>query len=486
MPGEATMAIGFSLRHGTYFDSVALMRVAEGARGLAGVREVALVMGTPANRAMLAEAEMLPPDAPPTDAADLLVVVSAETDEAVRAALARADELLAARRGATAEDRAAAPRTLASAARSGVANVALIAVPGPYAALEAHQALSAGLHVFLFSDGVSLDDELALKLRARARGLFVMGPECGTAIIRGVGFGFANRVRRGAIGVVGASGTGIQEVTTLIHRLGAGVSHAIGTGGRDLHAAVGGITTRQALERLGADDETRVVVIVSKPSSREVADRVLAAASAIGKPVVACLLGYDGALPATVRAAATLEHAAAAAVELVAGTPIREGHVFEHVDPAKGAIRGLFSGGTLCDEARRLAGGTAHRFVDFGAEEYTRGRPHPIIDPSRRHAAILEAADDPSVGVLLLDLVLGDCAHADPAGALDPVLAEAHDRARRGGRELIVVAHVVGTDEDAQDLARQEDTLRKRGVSVCPSNRVAALTARRLAGGRDG
>ena len=482
------MAIGFSLRHGTYFDSVALMRVAEGARGLAGVREVALVMGTPANRAMLAEAEMLPPDAPPTEAADLLVVVSANTDEAVRAALARVDELLAARRGATAEDRAAAPRTLASAARaSGAASVALIAVPGPYAALEAHQALSAGLHVFLFSDGVSLDDELALKRRARARGLFVMGPECGTAIIRGAGFGFANRVRRGAIGVVGASGTGLQEVTTLIHRLGAGVSHAIGTGGRDLHAAVGGITTLQALERLAADDETRAIVIVSKPSSREVADRVLAAATAIGKPVVACLLGYDGATPATIRAAVTLEHAAAAAVELVSGTPIREGHVVDpNVAPAKGAIRGLSSGGTLCDEARRLVGGAAHRFVDFGAEEYTRGRPHPIIDPSRRHAAILEAADDASVGVLLLDLVLGDCAHPDPAGALDPVLAEAYDRARRGGRELAVVAHVVGTDEDAQGLARQEDTLRKRGVSVCPSNRVAALTARRLAGGRDG
>jgi FdrA protein len=333
-----------------------------------------------------------------------------------------------------------------------------------------------------------------------------MGPECGTSLIGGVGFGFANRVRRGAIGVVGASGTGIQEVTTLIHRLGAGVSHAIGTGGRDLHAAVGGITTLQGLERLGADDGTRVVVLVSKPSSREVADRVLAAASAIGKPVVACLLGYDGAVPAGVRAASTLEEAATVAVALAGGPP--DGGGFEDAASAAVAaaasasarggrarplqvgrpsltIRGLYSGGTLCDEARRLVGATAHRFVDFGAEEYTRGRPHPIIDPSRRHAAILEAADDPGVGVLLLDLVLGDCAHPDPAGALDPVLAEANMRARRGGRELAVVAHVVGTDQDVQDLARQEETLRKRGVIVCASNRVAALTARELAEGRE-
>jgi len=509
------MAIGVSVRHSTYFDSVALMRVAEQARALAGVVEVAVVMGTPANRAMLAEAGLLPPDAPPTDAGDLVIAVSASTDAAVSAAVARVNDLLAARRDPAPEGRTVAPggrtvvaardrivpRTLVSAARAGAPNVAVIAVPGPYAALEAHQALSAGLHVFLFSDGVSLDDEVALKLRARARGLFVMGPECGTALIGGVGFGFANRVRRGAIGVVGASGTGIQEVTTLIHRLGAGISHAIGTGGRDLHAAVGGITTLQALARLGADDETRVVVLVSKPSSREVADRVLAAASALGKPVVACLLGYDGAVPAGVRAAATLEEVATLAMALAGVVPVGGGLE----DAASGAVAvaasalasggrarslqagrpslticGLYSGGTLCDEARRLVGGTGQRFVDFGAEEYTRGRPHPIIDPSRRHAAILEAADEPGVGVLLLDLVLGDCAHPDPAGALDPVLAEAYERARRGGRELTVVAHVVGTDEDAQDLARQQDTLRKRGVIVCASNRAAALTARAL------
>ena len=480
----ARMPFGFDVRPSAYFDSVALMRVAEQARGLAGVGEVAAVMGTPANRAMLAEAGMLPPDVPPTGAADLLVVVSARTDAAVRAALARVGELLDARRDgggggqAPAPQGSLAPRTIVSGARtSGVANVAVVAVPGPHAAGEAHQALSAGLHVFLFSDGVSLDDEVALKRRARAAGLFVMGPECGTAIIQGVGFGFANRVRRGPIGVVGASGTGIQEVTTLIHRLGAGVSHAIGTGGRDLHASVGGITTLQALERLAADDATRVIVIVSKPSSRQVADGVLAAAAVTGKPVVACLLGYDGVVPAPIRTVATLEEAARVAVGAEDGggrAPALRG--------SGGAIRGLYTGGTLCDEAQRLAGGTGHRFVDFGAEEYTRGRPHPIIDPSRRHAAILEAADEPGVGVLLLDLVLGSCAHPDPAGALDPVLAEARERARRGGRDLAVVAHVVGTDRDPQDLARQEGTLLKRGVLVCESNRLAALTARRLAG----
>jgi FdrA protein len=486
------VSFGFTVRRSVYFDSVALMRVAEQARQLRGVTEVALMMGTPANRAMLAEARMLPPDVPATDAADLLAVVSADTEHTVRAALTRVAELLNARRDVGPAQSELAPRTLVSAARTVAApSVAVVAVPGPFAALEAHQALSAGLHVFLFSDGVSLEDEIALKRRARARGLFVMGPECGTAIIQGVGFGFANRVRRGAIGVVGASGTGVQEVTTLLHRLGAGVSHAIGTGGRDLHAAVGGITTLQALERLGADAGTRVIVVVSKPSSREVADGVLAAAGRLGKPIVACLLGYEGAtLRTDVLSVATLEEAAVTAARLAGyGTG-----VFERAGIARpgthGAIRGLYTGGTLCEEAQRLAGGTPHlggeaphRFVDFGAEEYTRGRPHPIIDPGRRHAAILEAAEEPGVGVVLLDLVLGECAHPDPAGALDPVLAEAYERARRGGRELFVVAHAVGTDDDPQDLARQEETLRKLGVIVCASNRIAALTARGLVEG---
>ena len=485
------MPLGFTVRRSIYFDSVALMRVAEQGRRLAGVSEVAVVMGSPANRAMLAEAGMLPANAPATDAADLVIAIEASTDEAASAALATIGELLSSRRDPVAEGGAdVRPRTLVSAARAG-ASVAVVAVPGPYAALEAHQALSAGLHVFLFSDGVALDDEIALKRRAQALGLFVMGPECGTAIIQGVGFGFANRVRRGAVGIVGASGTGIQEVTTLIHRFGGGVSHAIGTGGRDLHAAVGGITTRQALERLGGDAATRVIVIVSKPSARDIADRVLEAAAATGPPIVACLLGYDGVVPSGVRAAASLEEAALAAVALAGDRPESGALAAEPAVPGaarqRGAAnRGLYTGGTLCEEAQRLAGGAAHRFVDFGDEAYTRGRPHPIIDPGRRHAAILEAAGDAAVGVLLLDLVLGDCAHPDPAGALDPVLGETLERARRHGRELAIVAHVVGTEDDVQDLRRQEDTLRKRGVIVCASNRLAALTARALSGGRDG
>jgi FdrA protein len=480
------MRLAWTVRRNSYFDSIDLMRVAEQARQLAGVTEVAAVMGTAPGRSMLTEAGMWPPEAPEASPSDLLICVRASTETVARRALARVEELLSASRdgGPVRED--VMSRTTASAARRATsANIAVVAVPGAYAAIDAHQALSAGLHIFLFSDGVSLADEAALKHRARARGLLVMGPECGTAIINGVGLGFANRVRRGSIGVVGASGTGIQEVTSLVHRLGGGVSHAIGTGGRDLHDAVGGLTTLQAIEALAADVATRVVVVVSKPPSPVVADAVLRAAVETRKPVVACLLGYEGATPGGVRAAATLEEAAAIAVGLTGGAVRALGRPRSApASGARGAVRGLYAGGTLCEEARRIVGASPpHRFVDFGAEAYTRGRPHPIIDPSRRNAALLDAADDPSVAVVLLDLVLGDCAHPDPTGALRPALTEA--RARRGGRDLPVVAHVVGTDQDPQGLAKQEESLRELGAIVCASNRIAAETARALAEGRD-
>src|SRR6058998_2369393 len=337
------MRLVWAVRRNSYFDSIDLMRVAEQARQLAGVAEVAVVMGSPPGRAMLAAAGMWPAEAPEAGPSDLLISVRASTEAVANRALASVEELLSASRAAQHVIADRLPRTTAAAARGAAAtNVALIAVPGAYAAVEAHQALSAGLHVFLFSDGVSMADEVALKRRARDRGLLVMGPECGTAIINGVGLGFANRVRRGSIGIVGASGTGIQEVTTLVHRLGGGVSHAIGTGGRDLHAAIGGLTTLQALEALAADAATRVVLLVSKPASPEVAAAVLGAAVATRKPVVACLLGYAGKMPDGVRTATTLEEAAVAAVGLAGREVAAIARPQGAAGSAPGAVRGLY------------------------------------------------------------------------------------------------------------------------------------------------
>jgi FdrA protein len=472
-------------RQGSYVDSIALMQIAEELHGLPGIEAATLVMGTPANLANLEESKLRPREAEDAGPNDLVVAVRATNEQAGRAALQRAEALLANRGRADSTHIETRPRSIVSAARRTVdANVAAISVPGEHAVAEAHQALSAGLHVFLFSDGVSLDDELALKQRGRARGLLVMGPECGTSIVHGVGLGFANRVRRGPIGLVGASGTGLQEVTALVHRLGGGISHAIGTGGRDLDSKIGGITTLQALELLAGDADTRVIVIVSKPASPVVADDVLSAASAAGKRVVACLLGFHGATRARVDVAATLEEAAVAAVKAAGiAPPALEASKLAPGRAPLGQVLGLYTGGTLCDEARRIVGDASLRFVDFGATEYTRGRPHPMIDPALRSAAVARAGQDDRVGVLLLDVVLGSCAHRDPAHALAAAITEARTEAAQRGRRLEIVAHVVGTEDDPQGLAGQESALRELDVIVCSSNRQAALTALALARG---
>jgi FdrA protein len=473
------------LRRGAYADSIALMQIAEELRRLPGIATAALLMATAANLATLAEADLLPPEAEGAAAEDIVLAVRADDVASGRVALARAEALLARPAAGEPAHAEVPPRSLVSAARrTAGANLAVIGVPGAHAVAEAHQALSAGLHVFLFSDGVAVAAERALKRRARARGLLVMGPECGTSIVNGVGLGFANRVRRGAVGLVGASGTGLQEVTSLIHRFGGGVSHAIGTGGRDLHADVGGITTRQAIELLARDAGTRALVLVSKPAADGVAREVLAAVGAAGKPAIACLLGWRGEAPAGVRLVESLEEAAVAAVEALGLAP-------RALEPPKlgsrgrawGPVLGLFTGGTLCDEARRVVGAAAHSFIDFGTDEYTRGRPHPMIDPALRSAALARAGDDAGVGVLLLDLVLGSCAHPDPAAAAGAAIREARARAERHGRPLAVVAHVVGTEDDPQGLAAQEDALRGLDVIVCASNRLAAQTALALARG---
>ena len=477
------------VRPDAFVDSVALMQVTERVRLLPGVRAAALVMGTDLNRRLLDEADLLPAEAKRAGSADLVIAVRAESAAAADAALGQAEAFLAARRGDEGPHRREPPRSIMGAVRRlPGANVALVSVPGAYATAEAHQALSAGLHLFLFSDGIPLADEVALKRRAEALGLLMMGPECGTSLVNGLGLGFANRVRRGQVGLVAASGTGLQEVASLIDRLGAGVSQGIGTGGRDLHEAVGGLATLQVLSWLARDAETRVIGLISKAPSATVARRVLEAAAACGKPVVAYLSGWLGATPAGVVTVTTLEAVALGCVRALG----HKGPGFARQRGRRsgrrrlGQVLGLFTGGTLCDEAQTIVGAGAREFIDFGASDYTRGRPHPIIDPSLRNAALARAGGDKGVAVVLVDVILGDGAHPDPASALAAAIGEARARARRGRRTLDVVAHVVGTDEDPQGLAAQEGKLRRAGARVCPTNRLAAELARDLAGGDRG
>jgi FdrA protein len=490
------------IRSGAYYDSVVLMHLQRSLASLPGILDAGVVMGTAANKEILAHTDLLTPEAQAAGADDLVIVVRGDDAAAAQAALDQVDTLIAQRRRIVEQE--FLPKSLESAAQMMPdAQWVLISVAGRYAAGVARQALNLGKHVFLYSDNVSLEDEISLKQRAAGAGLLVMGPDCGTAIVNGVGWGFANRVRRGPIGLVAASGTGLQQVSSRIHQLGGGLTHALGTGGRDLSEAVGAVTARQGLDLLSRDPETQVIVLISKPPAPKVADELLQLARSAGKPVVVDFIGYVGRSVENLHFANTFDDAAAMAVQLAAGQagggePVESAVPTGQFAPGQRYLRGLFSGGTLAYEAQlllqdylpgvpvrsnaplrkehRLANSLVsqeHTIVDLGEDEFTVGRLHPMMDNDLRIRRLHQEADDQEVAVILLDVVLGYGAHPDPAGELAPAIVQARSHAAQAGRHLEVVAIVVGTDEDPQNMAAQVEQLQAAGAHVETSNDVA-------------
>ncbi len=480
-------------RRGFYLDSVALMRLSRTVAGMAGVVECGMMMGTPANKRIMADAGVLDAVGEAAGPGDLVIAIAGHDAAAADAALAAACALLDAPKSATGDTRAFAPRTLRAAlAADPAANLALISVPGAFAAAEARKALNRGLNVLMFSDNVPLAEEVALKQLARVKGLLMMGPDCGTAIIGGTPLGFANVVPRGDIGIVGASGTGIQEVSCLIANNGGGISHAIGVGGRDLKAEVGGITMLMAIDLLDADPATKTIVIISKPPAESVAKAVLDRVAKSKKRFAICFLGGTSMqVPKNAKLAPTLE----AAADLALGRD-RMGDALPDVLLMPGKlIRGLYAGGTLAAEAQVVlvaaglgcasnapipgaakltAGAVGHALIDLGDDDYTQGRPHPMIDPSVRDEPLRAALADTAVGVVLIDVVLGRGAHADPASFVAAVLG-----ASAKSRPLIV-ATVTGTSDDPQDRTGQRAILENAGVVLAQSNAEAARLALRI------
>jgi succinyl-CoA synthetase alpha subunit len=484
------------IRKGFYLDSVALMRLSREVASAAGVVEAALMMGTPSNQAILRNAGLLDGEVI-AQGNDLILAIKAESEAAARAALAEAQKALDRPKTSSSGEAAWRPRSIAAAVKAApAASLALISVPGEFAAAEARKALNRGLHVLMFSDNVSIADELSLKQQAREAGLLMMGPDCGTAVIGGAPLAFANRLKRGRIGIIGASGTGTQEVSCLLSEAGEGISHAIGVGGRDLKKEIGGITTLMAIDALDADPETDRVVLISKPPHPDVARAVLGRIGNSSKPYTVCFIGAASAdLPPNARFAGTLREAA----EKTLGNGRSIGGKFDAAAVAarlpqrrKAAqrIEGLFAGGTLCAEAqvilaaggRKVASNAAipgvphfgdpeaqgrDRIVDLGADEYTQGRPHPMIDPSVRDDALRAALVDPAVAVILLDLVVGYGAHDNPAAHLAAVVAGRADDAP------VLVASVTGTELDRQVRSAQIRLLEDAGIVVAPSNAQA-------------
>ena len=489
------MVVINDVRRTCYLDSVALMRYSKSLADMDGIVEAAMMMGTPANREIMTNAGLLGSDADSAAGGDLIIGIRADDTENARAALAEANRLIDKPSRNRASSKAWRPRSIRSAvSNEPAANLALISVSGDFAAAEARKAIRRGLHVMIFSDNVALADEVSLKREARALGCLVMGPDCGTAIINGVAVAFANKLPRGNIAIVGASGTGIQEVSCLIAAAGGGISHAIGVGGRDLTRQVGGISTLMALDALEADSGTDHIVVISKPPAGEVIEHVLRRVGESSKTFTMCFVGAEACdLPANARFASTLKQAAEYAFPGTntsrgfdvdsAATPSRDGRYW---------VRGLFCGGTLCAEAQITFAqarqpvasnvpvpgalplqerSDIHTLIDLGDDRYTRGRPHPMIDPSVREAALAHALADRDVAVILVDMVIGYGAHEDPAGYFVNALA------RHAGERPVIVASVTGTDADPQDRASQVAALERAGVLVAPSNADAARLA---------
>lgn len=489
-----------------FVDSVLQMAATRAMLELDEVEWAAAAMATPANAEILAGKGFGEADLGGASANDLFLAIVG-TEESVDKAMAAGEARLFSSPGNEAgAAEAPQPRSLGEALElQPGTNVAIISVPGDYAALEAHKALSAGLHVLLFSDNVSLEAEIELKDRAAEVGRLVMGPGAGTAMLGGIGLGFANVVKPGRVGVVAAAGTGAQEAMSLLDRWGAGVSHVIGLGGRDLTEPVNGRMARLAVGAVREDPATEAILLVSKPPAERVAREVVDLSA--GTPMVASLVGLETELdlPEGVTVVPTLEEGVVRTMQVLglAVPDLAEGlaegvaEAIAGLDPGRTLLRGLFSGGTLCYESLVIlspilgpvwsntpldgrfkvpAPDGAHVCLDLGEEEYTKGRPHPMIDPEARIEWLREAGEDPALAVVLIDVVLGYGAHADPAGELAPVCAEI--MAKGGPR---VVAYVLGTEQDPQGYQRQRATLKEAGCTLAPTNARATLAAAAIA-----
>jgi FdrA protein len=460
---------------GRYHDSVRLMQASKALQDVAGVSDALVAMATELNLSLLDDMGFDMEPAAGAGPNDLLLAVRAENEETISVAHAVLDDALTYKIAPSGGLDAPAPKTIGSAAKANSANIALLSVPGEHAFVEAMEALESGQHVMIFSDNVPISQEILLKEYGVGHGLLVMGPDCGTAIVNGLGLGFANAMQPGSVGIVGASGTGIQQMCCLLDDAGVGVRHALGTGSHDLSEEVGAISTLQALDALDQDPAIDVIVVISKPPAAAVAANVRTAAAACSKPVVVTFMGEN-----------TLEQGAGEVLaQLGKATVEYAAWPAEQREHRPGLVRGLFSGGTLRDDARFVAmpllgeigkkeEDSGHTFIDYGDDEYTQGRAHPMIDQTVRIDRLQAAGQDESIGVILMDVVLGYGANADPATELAPVIAETT------AAGVAVVVSLCGTKGDPQNRDTQAEVLHNAGASVWLSNAAAAMEAARF------
>ena len=503
------MSSGYTIRKNQYYDSVFLMGINKKLSEFPGVNQTAVLMGTEKNKELLADIGVQDPEIISADANDLIVAVMAETQTLVEAVLSDLDRILNSEYGES-------PAKKWSNLEEGLehqpdSNLVVISIPGEFVYREAKKALEAGLHVFIFSSNVPLEDEKKLKEFAAQKNLLVMGPDCGTSLLSGKGIGFANGVRRGPIGVIGASGTGLQEFSCQIHNAGSGISQAIGTGTNDVSDLIGGITSFLAVDALEADPATKVITFISKPPGKMVEKALINRLKKSSKPAVCCFLGSDSTTiqDGKIKISSTIDGAAAWALHYATGSPAAadisltaddmsrvDDEVIKY-SPEQRYLRGIFAGGTFCYQSQFVLQNMgveinsnaplnktfklenpdqsqASSIVDMGDEMYTQGKPHPMIDGTLRIERILRESSDPEVAILFLDFILGYNASADPAGELLDAISQAQRNVELRGSHLTVVASICGTENDVQDVELQTKLLRNQDVIVFQSNSQAA------------
>ncbi len=489
----------------SYQDSINLMLLTNEVNEVEGVNQGQVMMATDSNKDMLKTAGLFTDEVEAAGANEMAIVIDAEDESVMDTVLEKVEEFFAdLSKGAEESGLKEVDNWSDALDALEDANVALVSVPGEYAADEIERGLDNDLNVFSFSDNVTLEDEIRLKKKAHEKGLLLMGPDSGTGVLSSVPLAFTNVTTPGNIGIVAASGTGIQEASTIINELGGGVTHAIGTGGRDLHEDVGAITTLDAIAALDKHDATDVILVISKPPAKSVQEKVMKTLQSLSKPAVAIFLGEKPEEHVgNVALAYTLEEAARIAVDLADGEEVKENYIqpldFE-ADTTLSAgktVKGLYSGGTLANEAATLISDALElghvepaddfilnadgfQIMDLGDDMYTQGKPHPMIDPEVRVNKLEEVLEDETTGVILLDVVLGYGSHPNMAGALAPSIEAALAEAKESGRELYVIGSIVGTEQDPQGLADAKQQLEDAGVIIAPSNERAVRYALKL------
>lgn len=493
------------IKENLYKDSVTLMLLTNEISEVKGVNKVSIMMGTPANKDIFENSGLKTAELEKASSNDMAIVIDTKEDKIVDLVLEKIEDFLANQAKSSGSSEQRPVKTWESALKEmDDANLAVISVPGTYAASVGNRALDEGLNVFMFSDNVSLEDELNLKQKAKEKGLLCMGPDCGTGVINSVPIAFTNNISPGKIGIVGASGTGIQEVTTIIDKLGGGVTNAIGTGGRDLSEEVGGVTMLSAIATLAEDNNTEVITIISKPPAESVRKKIMNYLRTIDKPIVTIFLGEKPEEhEENLYKAYTLEEAARISVSLLKGEEVGQfnGNTSKAENVEDGlTIKGYYSGGTLGGEAAMLIKDALHgdkevknkegymlktngfEVIDLGDDEYTQGKPHPMIDPTARREYMKHAMEDKSTRVILFDIVLGYGSHENMAGQLSKGIVDIQTQAKEENREIHFVTTICGTDKDPQDYDEQKKIMEDIGVIVCDTNNQAVEKSLALIG----